>query len=1432
MRKHFLLLFLLTLLPLAGWAADFKTDATVTVDDIYFGLNLKKTDAGSYVTVKINTNELAEGTDYNLDQTSGKVNFYNSESCTTKVSLVSGQLTPIPGTYWVKIVPANNDNSNWAAGKVIVKPMPLKVTVSNASKTFNNKGKDDAAENLGTITKVEQKVKNDAADVYSTEITGTALTAIKKLLTVSRIDGKNAANYDYTVTSADNCYSIGDVEGKFTINPKALPSRGTTGNSILVTVTNYSKTFNAVGQKATVTIKDNALNYTFDTKDFSVTYGNDEVAYSATQTNVGTYTIKITPKRNYSGDAITLTAANDKQLTIAQKALQVYVQDLTKVYDGTVSIPNTAIISYSGLEGADATKALPFGDIYNVDYVAASDDHKYVTADNEGYPLLPVPNGTTPGGNYDNYKITRLSTGTLKVTPRPVLLSAVANQKSFGSNDPALTFTIQDFDAEKEEGAFDDDKVAINAFYECVRPGKGTDEAVDTYEKALEVQKKSTVTGVTAEVLAQYTKQLAQYAISTAAADFVIKAASLTVYPKSKIITYGDEYTIDDFEVIATNSGNTKVTLTTVPAVQIVGYEEGDLPKNAGIYTLKLVGTAAAAGYGDEPIFLESQFTIKPKELTITPKAQTLHIGDTKADLATYNIDDNKVTFTGLVKGDKINYELDFNTTDERPLLGRIPTFNAAASEEVADEAAVNAYNLQLDDAIQPGTTLNDEQAEAVNEALELTGDDAYTASGVISEEDAVAYNETLDGKIVPNKLTADQAAAVNSALALEEENAKAEGDVITSVLSNAYNLTRPDAIEPETPLTADQAAAVNSALELTGEDVYTASDEISEEDANAYNATLTEEGAITAGTALSAEQAEAVNEALDLEDDDAYTASGVISEAHANAYNATLTEAGAIPAGTALTPEQAAAVNDALELTGDAVYSESDVISEVHANAYNAKLDDAIQPETTLSAAQAAAVNTALGLEEENAYSTKGTISEDHANAYNLQLDDAIQPETTLSAVQAEAVNEALELDEENAYSTKGTISEDDAYAYNETLTNAIKPNRLTEEQAEFLNEKYSLTGENAYKEGDDITAEVSKLYNLKLEGAIAEETPLTAEQAEAVNTALALDEENAYSTKGTISDADAFEYNATRLGAIHVGDPALEKAVKGINEDGELLVDAVYAHGIKINIIDDDDDDFANNNYIITVDGKTAVLTVVPATTFVLDDTDIDLASKIEDADGATDQTITFSSRILKAGQWNTLVLPFATTVPEISKKLGYAVVDVLNEANTNESNVSLVLAFGALPANKPFLVQPAEDKNLNTVTFENKKIEYSAEPVAEDAANHSLIGVYTMGKKVSSADKTEYYYNVTEKKFVNGGTKGTAINPMRAYLKDNSTVGVRTFTIEEPNGQTTVITNVNTEAEFNTNEVYDIRGMKMQGVPTEKGIYIINGKKVVIK
>jgi len=47
MRKHFLILMLLALLPLAGWAADLK-DYQVTVANVYYGVTTDPT-----VTIRV-----------------------------------------------------------------------------------------------------------------------------------------------------------------------------------------------------------------------------------------------------------------------------------------------------------------------------------------------------------------------------------------------------------------------------------------------------------------------------------------------------------------------------------------------------------------------------------------------------------------------------------------------------------------------------------------------------------------------------------------------------------------------------------------------------------------------------------------------------------------------------------------------------------------------------------------------------------------------------------------------------------------------------------------------------------------------------------------------------------------------------------------------------------------------------------------------------------------------------------------------------------------------------------------------------------------------------------------------------------------------------------------------------------------------------------
>jgi hypothetical protein len=283
----------------------------------------------------------------------------------------------------------------------------------------------------------------------------------------------------------------------------------------------------------------------------------------------------------------------------------------------------------------------------------------------------------------------------------------------------------------------------------------------------------------------------------------------------------------------------------------------------------------------------------------------------------------------------------------------------------------------------------------------------------------------------------------------------------------------------------------------------------------------------------------------------------------------------------------------------------------------------------------------------------------------------------------------------------------------------------------------------------------------------------------------------------------------------------------------DGSLNADGAnskeYAGGIKATVTTGQD--AVTKNYNITlVDGKLTVYKA--ASVLFLDDTDANLATAIQTAASGADadarkRTIQFSSRVLKAGQWNTMVLPFNTSVAEISGKLDYAVVDVL-APSTNPEVISLKLAFGDIPANTPFMVQPAADINLNTVAFGIKEIVYSATPEFEDGAGHKFIGTYT-GYNVTSADKSEYYYSTTKKSFVNS-SKSTKIGIMRAYLKDTNAAGAgaRIITIEEADGSVTAIDAVETENGNANGAIYNLQGVRVN--KAGKGVYIQNGRKYI--
>ena len=210
--------------------------------------------------------------------------------------------------------------------------------------------------------------------------------------------------------------------------------------------------------------------------------------------------------------------------------------------------------------------------------------------------------------------------------------------------------------------------------------------------------------------------------------------------------------------------------------------------------------------------------------------------------------------------------------------------------------------------------------------------------------------------------------------------------------------------------------------------------------------------------------------------------------------------------------------------------------------------------------------------------------------------------------------------------------------------------------------------------------------------------------------------------------------------------------------------------------------------------------------------------------------------------AEKWYAMVLPFDATVKEISDAFGYAVVETLDK---NSNDIHFKIQMQNIPANTPFIVKICDKKNLNDVTFENKKIVYAAaaDIVAFNKDNSAAFyGTYVgktgfTGKEYffpmsSDADPEKYYYG--------SDTNTTFLRPLGSYIADlsESLAGTRVIYIDEPDGTTTAIEGVAVE-DTDANAVegfaegwYTINGVKLNAEPTTTGTYIFNGKKVFIQ
>jgi hypothetical protein len=261
---------------------------------------------------------------------------------------------------------------------------------------------------------------------------------------------------------------------------------------------------------------------------------------------------------------------------------------------------------------------------------------------------------------------------------------------------------------------------------------------------------------------------------------------------------------------------------------------------------------------------------------------------------------------------------------------------------------------------------------------------------------------------------------------------------------------------------------------------------------------------------------------------------------------------------------------------------------------------------------------------------------------------------------------------------------------------------------------------------------------------------------------------------------------------------------------------------------------------------------LQVISADQFVLDPADAALNDKIQAA-GTGDYNVQFNAMPMNGGEWYAYVFPVEVSLVDLVTKLNtYVVVNTLKSSTMDEAGevtVKFAVEMNKIPAGVPFLIKPAADKNWNVITGGNiftGKIAKTITDVVTDKA--TLTGTYEVGTVQwgyeldgTTADADAKYRWLAHKEYKgdnnwkNPKSNAHTLAPMEAYLvldpaatkarvlvedlDENGTTAIKSLSVDDVNG-------------LNVKGWYSVNGMKLQGAPTQKGIYIKDGKKVIIK
>ena len=208
-------------------------------------------------------------------------------------------------------------------------------------------------------------------------------------------------------------------------------------------------------------------------------------------------------------------------------------------------------------------------------------------------------------------------------------------------------------------------------------------------------------------------------------------------------------------------------------------------------------------------------------------------------------------------------------------------------------------------------------------------------------------------------------------------------------------------------------------------------------------------------------------------------------------------------------------------------------------------------------------------------------------------------------------------------------------------------------------------------------------------------------------------------------------------------------------------------------------------------------------------------------------------FLNRTLKANVWNTFASPFAIAEENMTKYFGAgAKVRQLNTTEVAENVLTLNFTdANEIVAGQPYLVKPAANVDFSADGKEFAGVDLNAaEPTATTTTYVNFIP--TLGVTEVTGNVKDILILNTDGKLVHPSAVGN-MKGFRGYFVMNEAVSAREFIMNFGDGETTGIQPIRMENGTTPAEgTYDLSGRRIQGQPTQKGVYIQNGKKVIIK